>query len=207
MGSRTGGFDSMTPSMNQPGPSQVFGNQGSGPPSAATVGHERSFSHGGMLNQGPPPSQQPHNVRNSTQGLPPPQNRFNGGGPSPGVGPPQLGALPFQTPTSAQGAPAPSFNEPANAPVVGSSTTSPIGKGKQVFGVSLTRLYQRDGLAVPMIVHQCIQAVDLYGLNLEGIYRLSGSSAHVNKLKTLFDTGKFRLRTIHERTIGYICLP
>jgi len=188
IGSRTGGFESMTPAMNQPGPSQTFGNQGSGPPSTTPAGHERSFSHGAMLSQGPPQSQQPYNVRNSTQGLPPSQNRFNGGGSAPGVGPPQLGALPFQTPTSAQGAPGPSFNEPANAPVVGSSTTSPIGKGKQVFGVSLTRLYQRDGLAVPMIVHQCIQAVDLYGLNLEGIYRLSGSSAHVTKLKTLFDT-------------------
>lgn len=39
-----------------------------------------------------------------------------------------------------------------------------------------------------MVVHQCIQAVDLFGLGVEGIYRLSGSVPHVNKLKTLFDT-------------------
>jgi hypothetical protein len=37
-------------------------------------------------------------------------------------------------------------------------------------------------------VYQCIQAVDLFGLGVEGIYRLSGSVPHVNKLKTLFDT-------------------
>ncbi|KAJ8125765.1 hypothetical protein O1611_g7874 [Lasiodiplodia mahajangana] len=39
-----------------------------------------------------------------------------------------------------------------------------------------------------MVVHQCIQAVDLYGLAVEGIYRLSGSATHVTKLKNLFDT-------------------
>ena len=60
---------------------------------------------------------------------------------------------------------------------------------RPVFGVNLTRLYERDGLAVPMVVYQCIQALDLFGLNLEGIYRLSGSVPHVNKLKNLFDTG------------------
>ena len=40
-----------------------------------------------------------------------------------------------------------------------------------------------------MVVYQCIQAVDLFGLAVEGIYRLSGSLPHVNKLKAQFDTG------------------
>jgi hypothetical protein len=60
-----------------------------------------------------------------------------------------------------------------------------------VFGVSLDKLYERDGLAVPMVVYQCIQAVDLFGLNMEGIYRQSGSMNSINKLKVLFDTGTF----------------
>jgi len=60
-----------------------------------------------------------------------------------------------------------------------------------MFGLSLSTLYERDGIAVPMVVYQCIQAVDIFGLNLEGIYRLSGSVPHVNKLKNLFDTGPF----------------
>lgn len=42
-----------------------------------------------------------------------------------------------------------------------------------------------------MVVYQCIQAVDLFGLNVEGIYRLSGSVPSVNKLKSMFDTGEF----------------
>jgi len=67
-----------------------------------------------------------------------------------------------------------------------------MAPSRPVFGVSLSRLYERDSLAVPMVVYQCIQAVDLFGLGVEGIYRLSGSVPHVNKLKTLFDTGMFR---------------
>jgi Rho GTPase-activating protein RGD1 len=41
-----------------------------------------------------------------------------------------------------------------------------------VFGIRLEELYTRDGTAVPMIVYQCIQAVELFGLDVEGIYRL-----------------------------------
>ena len=62
-----------------------------------------------------------------------------------------------------------------------------------VFGIPLSRLYERDGLAVPLAVYQCIQAVDLFGLGVEGIYRQSGSMAHIQKLKHMFDTGMFPL--------------
>lgn len=59
---------------------------------------------------------------------------------------------------------------------------------RPVFGLPLVKLYERDGLAVPMVVYQCIQAVDLFGLGVEGIYRQSGSVNHINKLKQMFDT-------------------
>ncbi|KAI9819388.1 MAG: hypothetical protein M1826_001137 [Phylliscum demangeonii] len=58
---------------------------------------------------------------------------------------------------------------------------------KPVFGVSLEELYRRDGSAVPIIVYQCLQAVDLFGLEVEGIYRLSGTSSHVARIKAMFD--------------------
>ncbi|KAG9960174.1 RhoGAP-domain-containing protein, partial [Aureobasidium melanogenum] len=58
---------------------------------------------------------------------------------------------------------------------------------KPVFGVSLDELYNRDQTAVPMIVYQCMQAVDLFGLDVEGIYRLSGTASHVQQIKALFD--------------------
>lgn len=68
-----------------------------------------------------------------------------------------------------------------------SSTSLPALR--PVFGLSLEDLLKRDGSAIPLVVYQCIQAVDLYGLEVEGIYRLSGSSAHVSKLRSIFDNG------------------
>ncbi len=61
---------------------------------------------------------------------------------------------------------------------------------KPVFGVTLDDLFLRDGSAVPMVVYQCIQAVDLFGLEVEGIYRLSGTASHIHRLKAIFDHGK-----------------
>lgn len=61
---------------------------------------------------------------------------------------------------------------------------------KPVFGLTLETLFERDGSAVPMVVYQCIQAVDLFGLEVEGIYRLSGTGSHVSKIRAMFDNGK-----------------
>jgi hypothetical protein len=61
---------------------------------------------------------------------------------------------------------------------------------KPIFGINLGQLYDRDCSAVPTVVYQCIQAVDLFGLEVEGIYRLSGNASHVNKLKAMFDNGQ-----------------
>ena len=58
-----------------------------------------------------------------------------------------------------------------------------------VFGVSLEELFARDGSAVPMVVYQCLQAVDLFGLDVEGIYRLSGNAKHIAKLQSIFNHG------------------
>ena len=203
---RTSTFDTTT-TMGQGSPAQNFMPA---PASAVQrpssgLGHERSYSHGAMLTQSSMQLQQPYNARNSTHALPQP-SRFNGVVTSPlssQSGPPQLGALPFQTqPPRAQspqqGGPG-SFATPPPQELAARSASPPKAFGnpnagmKQVFGVSLARLYERDQFAVPMVVHQCIQAVDLYGLAVEGIYRLSGSSMHVNRLKNLFDTGSLTL--------------
>ena len=61
---------------------------------------------------------------------------------------------------------------------------------RPVFGVSLEDLLKRDGSAIPLIVYQCLQAVDLFGLDVEGIYRLSGSATHVARLRAMFDNGE-----------------
>jgi Rho GTPase-activating protein RGD1 len=64
-----------------------------------------------------------------------------------------------------------------------------------VFGVTLDELFRRDGTAVPPIIHQCTVAVELFGLDVEGIYRTSGSNPHIMEMKAMFDNGRpFTLR-------------
>ncbi|KUL83927.1 hypothetical protein ZTR_06837 [Talaromyces verruculosus] len=58
---------------------------------------------------------------------------------------------------------------------------------RPVFGLTLEDLFRRDGTAVPVIVYQCIQAVEMFGLDMEGIYRQSGSANHINHMKAAFD--------------------
>lgn len=173
--------------------------------------HERSFSHGSAMNQNTSngaPAQQQYRPGLSQQSQAA-NSRFNGSYTSASSqGPPQLGALPFQSslsqqpqqapysqPPSQQGGPMsnPLQQHPHMGPPQAHRQSPPaapqMAPPRPVFGVALSRLYERDGLAVPMVVYQCIQAVDLFGLTVEGIYRLSGSVPHVNKLKNLFDTG------------------
>lgn len=87
-----------------------------------------------------------------------------------------------------------SIPAPVPAPVPASearmtSTPPMTGTGKgRVFGVSLDDLFTRDQSAVPIIIFQCIQAVDLFGLEIEGIYRQTGNMAQVNRLREAFDS-------------------
>lgn len=112
------------------------------------------------------------------------------------AGPPQINTLPFQ----ASHSPPPSFPSQQQQPPPNAYTQSPVNLNgptlpplKPVFGLSLQQLFERDGSAVPMVLYQCIQAVDLFGLELEGIYRISGTASHINKLRAMFDNGKFLL--------------
>lgn len=61
---------------------------------------------------------------------------------------------------------------------------------RPVFGVSLDEIFRRDGSAVPQIVYECVKAVDMYGLETEGIYRTSGSAPNIMQMKAQFDHGK-----------------
>lgn len=47
------------------------------------------------------------------------------------------------------------------------------GPPNKTFGITLMALYSRNGLPVPDVAHQCMVAVEKYGLDLEGIYRQS----------------------------------
>jgi hypothetical protein len=60
---------------------------------------------------------------------------------------------------------------------------------KPVFGLDLDELFERDGSAVPLIVYQCIVAVDLFGIDSKDIYRHSGTPSNLDKMRDMFNTG------------------
>ncbi|KAK2058506.1 RhoGAP-domain-containing protein [Colletotrichum caudatum] len=173
--------------LNQPSQQQQFqSNRNSGVVTSR-------YNGGSMASQGPPqlgalpfqtsqssPPQQQQQQQQQQPASPPQQSQWQ---------PPQqqrqsipMQQYPPQGPPPGAGGYPPHNKPPSGPPGPASNAASPV------FGLSLTRLYERDGLPVPMVVYQCIQAVDLYGLGVEGIYRQSGSLTHINKLKTMFDT-------------------
>lgn len=110
---------------------------------------------------------------------------------------PRTGSLPF-TPNDDVPPPAQTqqFGQPPGPPpgfIPGSGDTSsqvahpPV---KPVFGLSLNETFQRDGTAVSPVIMQCTLAVELFGMDTEGIYRTSGSAPVVADLRSLFDHGK-----------------
>ncbi|KAJ2722152.1 Rho GTPase-activating protein [Coemansia sp. Benny D115] len=58
---------------------------------------------------------------------------------------------------------------------------------KHIFGVPLDMQLERDQQQVPLILVKCTHAVEAYGLQNEGIYRQSGQSSQVQKLRNEFD--------------------
>ncbi|XP_042322357.1 rho GTPase-activating protein 15 isoform X2 [Sceloporus undulatus] len=53
----------------------------------------------------------------------------------------------------------------------------------QVFGSHLHRVCEREGSTVPQFVKMCINAVENRGLDVDGIYRVSGNLATIQKLR------------------------
>ncbi|XP_022262612.1 rho GTPase-activating protein 12 isoform X4 [Canis lupus baileyi] len=53
----------------------------------------------------------------------------------------------------------------------------------QVFGANLANLCQRENGTVPNFVKLCIEHVEAYGLDVDGIYRVSGNLAVIQKLR------------------------
>ncbi|XP_064906651.1 rho GTPase-activating protein 12 isoform X22 [Columba livia] len=53
----------------------------------------------------------------------------------------------------------------------------------QVFGSNLTSLCQRENSTVPKFVKLCIEHVEEHGLDVDGLYRVSGNLAVIQKLR------------------------
>jgi hypothetical protein len=65
--------------------------------------------------------------------------------------------------------------------------TYPQAQKGHTFGVPIEEVLSRENATLPLIVAQCVIAVDQYGLQTEYIYRASGSVITLANLKHLFD--------------------
>jgi Rho GTPase-activating protein RGD1 len=63
-------------------------------------------------------------------------------------------------------------------------------KPRPTFGVDLAVQMARDGVEVPPIMEKCCQAIEKYGIELQGIYRISGTMSKVTKLRERLDRGE-----------------
>ncbi|KAI8855286.1 Rho GTPase activation protein [Chytridium lagenaria] len=62
-----------------------------------------------------------------------------------------------------------------------------IANAKPVFGMNLTLVFERDGQQVPAVITRCIQAIENFGLSYQGVYRVSGTTTQIQRLRTLLD--------------------
>jgi hypothetical protein len=57
------------------------------------------------------------------------------------------------------------------------------------FGVDLGEQMARDNVEVPRVLEKCCEVIELHGLDSMGIYRLSGTTSRVQRLKAKLDRG------------------
>ncbi|ORY69440.1 hypothetical protein BCR35DRAFT_269703 [Leucosporidium creatinivorum] len=91
-------------------------------------------------------------------------------------GPQEDGFLPSSRPTLSPRASTMSMAQPFSP-----ATSQPT------FGVDLGDQMARDGVDVPRVLEKCCEAIELHGLESMGIYRLSGTTSRVQRLKGALD--------------------
>lgn len=70
-----------------------------------------------------------------------------------------------------------------------SSASQLAAPTNRTFGVDLGEQMVRDNVDVPRVLEKCAEAIELYGLDSMGIYRLSGTTSRVQRLKASLDRG------------------
>jgi len=77
------------------------------------------------------------------------------------------------------------YSEKVQTPPNG--TNSLPDRGRPTFGVDLANQMTRDNVEVPPIMEKCCQAIEKYGIEIQGIYRLSGTVTKVANLRQRLD--------------------
>ncbi|XP_029614719.1 SLIT-ROBO Rho GTPase-activating protein 1 isoform X2 [Salmo trutta] len=83
---------------------------------------------------------------------------------------------------------------PPNVPPKPHSGTNRRARPRSVFNVklfngNLESFVKDSGQAIPRVVESCIRFINLYGLQHQGIFRVSGSQMEINDIKNSFERG------------------
>ena len=62
-----------------------------------------------------------------------------------------------------------------------------------VFGVRLSSTCNKEGLKVPAFVTACIEDIEKRGIDEMGIYRVSGTTTDVQRIRKAFDKSKWHV--------------
>ncbi|GAA6053119.1 hypothetical protein JCM3770_002862 [Rhodotorula araucariae] len=81
----------------------------------------------------------------------------------------------------------PSLSPHPSANNLQSFASVPAAPTRPTFGVDLGEQMARDNVDVPRVLEKCAEAIELHGLDSMGIYRLSGTTSRVQRLKAALD--------------------
>lgn len=91
------------------------------------------------------------------------------------------------SPQQSSTAPTSHSHAAATSPALAASSSSLSSSPRPIFGVDLATQMARDNVEVPGILTKCAAAVEALGCENMGIYRLSGTTSKVQRLKHKFD--------------------
>ncbi|ODV92411.1 hypothetical protein CANCADRAFT_998 [Tortispora caseinolytica NRRL Y-17796] len=109
----------------------------------------------------------------------PGQSSITSAGPGPGPGPTSANTLQSSSEYLS--------NEETSQAMEITNSNLPPGVPPAVFGTPIGDLLDYEGGMVPYVVYHCIRAVDEFGLDSEGIYRINGDVAKIQALKQKFN--------------------
>ena len=57
------------------------------------------------------------------------------------------------------------------------------------FGVDLGEQMERDNVDVPKVLQKCVETIEAHGMDSQGLYRLSGTTSRIQRLRARMEKG------------------
>ena len=102
---------------------------------------------------------------------------------------PQLPPLPVHVDKTYASPAAPTNGIAPNSYPQQRAQPQPVDPGRPTFGIDLAEQMNRDNVEVPPIMEKCCEAIEKYGIGMQGIYRVNGTVTKAAKLREKLDRG------------------